>query len=166
MVMELLNKNGATPAVAQQFNGQFIFSNPDTEDFTGFWNGTAYTFKALSTSPLYILDANPIETQEIRKQFARKLGERMFGKTKKYAKLEKDSEGKPVPRNYDYATEIQPFVDQCLKPLPKAEPIVQRGRPRKMNLRVDPKTGKPSVRVYGEDDNSSVSLIAEAENAN
>lgn len=163
--MELLNKNGAAPVAAQQFNGTFIFSNPDTEDFTGFWNGTAYTFKALSTSPFYIIDANPIETQEIRKQFARKLGERMFGKTKKYAKLEQESEGKPVPRNYDYAAEIQPFVDQCLKALPKADPLIERKPAKTPKLRIDPKTNKPAVRVYGESDQNSVSLVGEAENA-
>lgn len=163
--MELLSKEGAAPQASREFNGQFIFSNPDTEDFTGMWNGTAYSFKAMSTSPFYIVDANPIETQQIRKQFARKLGERMFGKSRKYEKLEKDSEGKPVPRFYDYATEIQPYVDQCLKALPKAEPVVKRGRPANRELKIDPKTGKPAVRVYGESDQNSVSLVSEAENA-
>lgn len=163
--MELLNKDGAAPVAAQQFNGQFIFSNPDTEDFTFFWNSTGYTFRAMSTSPFYIIDANPIETQEIRKQAARKLAERMFGKTKRYEKMEKDSEGKPVPRNYDYASEIQPFVDQCLKALPKADPVIQKKQGRPTKLKIDPKTGKPSVRVYGQDDTNTVSLIAEAENA-
>ena len=163
--MELLNKDGATPQVSREFNGQFIFSNPDTEDFTAMWNGTAYSFNAMSTSPFYIVDANPIETQEIRKQFARKLAERMFGKSKRFQKMEKDSEGKPRPVNYDYAQEIQPFVNQCLKALPKAEPVIQRGRPRKANLKIDPKTGKPSVRVYGQDDQDSISLVAEAENS-
>lgn len=163
--MELLNKGGAAPQASREFNGQFVFSNPDTEDFTGFWNGTAYSFKAMSTSPFYILDANPIETQEIRKQFARKLGERMFGKSKKYEKLEKDSEGKPRPSNYDYAKEIQPFVDQCLKPLPAAEPVIKRNVQKRPDLRIDPKTKKPAVRVYGEDDQNSVSLVDEAEKA-
>jgi hypothetical protein len=163
--MELLNKDGAAPQVATQFNGQFVFSNPDTEDFTGMWNGTAYTFKALSTSPFYILDANPIETQEIRKQFARKLGERMFGKSKKYIQLEKDSEGKPVPKFYDYAREIQPFVDQCLKPLPKAQPVIKKVPQKEHNFKIDPKTKKQVVQVYGEDDQNSVSLIDEAQNA-
>lgn len=163
--MELLNKQGTAPQVSREFNGQFVFSNPDTEDFTGMWNGTAYSFRAMSTSPFYIIDANPIETQEIRKQFARKLGERMFGKTKTYEKLEKDSEGKPVPRFYDYAKEIQPFVDMCLKPLPKADAVVKRSTPKRPELKIDPKTKKPAVRVYGEDDQGSTSLVDEAENA-
>ncbi len=163
--MELLNKNGAMAVKPSEFNGTWIFSNPDTEDFTGIWNGTSYTFKAMSTSPFYIIDANPIETQEIRKQFARKLAERMFGKTKRYEKLEKDGEGKPVPRFYDYAVEIQPFVDQCLKPLPKAEITVTKTELRKPKLKIDPKTKKPVVRVYGQDDAGTVSLVSEAENA-
>lgn len=156
LVMEIL---------PQEFNGQFFFTNPDTEDFTAFWNGTPYTFEAMKTSPFYVLDANPLETQEIRKRFALKLAQRMWGKTKEYRDLEKKSEGKPTPMHYDPAKVLQPFIDQCLKPLPVAQTKVGRKHKEEPQLRIDPKTNKPAVRVYGEADQGGVSLVAEAEQA-
>lgn len=161
--MELLNKTGA--ANPREFDGRFFFTNPDTEDFTGFWNGTPYTFTAMSTSPFYIVDANPLETQEIRKRFAVRLAQRMYGKSKEYQALEKKSEGKATPMHYDAAKAYQPFVDQCLKVLPEAKTVVGKKEKREMRLKIDPKTGKPAVRVYGEEDQDQVSLVAEAENA-
>lgn len=156
MVMEI---------IPQEFSGQFFFTNPDTEDFTAFWNGTAYTFEAMKTSPFYVLDATMIETQEIRKRFALKLAQRMFGKTKEYRELEKKSEGKPTPMHYDPAKVLQPFVDQCLKPLPTAQPKIGRRQKEEPQLRIDPKTRRPAVRVMGDDDQGSVSLVEEAQQA-
>lgn len=162
--MELLNKEGSASQAAREFTGEFFFTNPDTEDFTGIWNGTPYHFPAMKTSKFYIVDANPLETQEIRKRFATRLAERMFGKTSKYRELEKKSEGKITPQFYDYGKEITPFVNQCLKPLPKGEIKIGKKQEEKFEMKRDPKTKKQVVRVYGEDDNGSVSLVGEAEN--
>ena len=163
MVMELLNKEGAQ-ATAQEFDGEFFFTNPDTEDFTGFWNSRPYTFEAMKTSKFYILDANPLETQEIRKRFALRLAQRMFGKSAVYKKLEKDSEGKPTPKFFDPAKAYQPYVDQCLKRLPEAKVVIgKKVKKDDIQPKKDPKTGKQVVTVYGEDDQDSMSLVEKAE---
>lgn len=161
--MEILNKEGAvsTPN-PREFNGQWFFTNPDTEDFTGMWNGTAYIFPARTTSPLLIMDATPLEMQAIRKQFAFKLAARMFGKSAKYKKLEKDSEGKVNPMFFDQATEYEPFVQQCLSPLPIGEVTTKAKEKKEYPVKTDPKTGKPVIQVLGEDDQSH-SFVAEAQ---
>lgn len=162
--MELIHKGGAAPQKSRSFDGRFFFTNPDTEDFTGIWNGTAYNFPARKTSPFYVVDANPIETQEIRKRFALKLAQRMFGKSDAYRELEKKSEGKISPMFYDSARELQPYVDMCLSELPESEVQIKKTKKEEPSLKIDPKTKKPVVRVMGESDNGSTSLIEEAQN--
>lgn len=162
--MKLLNEN--TAEITQDFDPtKFIFSNPDTEDFTFTWNGTSYTFQARTTSRFFIVDANLMEMNEIRKQAALKLAHRMFGKSKKYKELEKKSEGKPVPMFFDPAKEYQPYVDMCLRELPESQTKITTKKRQQPQLKKDPKTGKPVVRVMGETDNGSTSLIEEAEQA-
>lgn len=164
--MELLNKESAAPTVnPREFNGQWFFTNPDTEDFTAYWNSTPYTFPAMSTSPLVIMDATPIETQNIRKQFALKLAQRMFGKSPKWRKLVKESEGRASPAFYDQTKEYEPYIQQCLTALPVVAAKVGRRSKKDIPLNIDPTTGKPSVRVFGEQDNGNVSLVEEALNA-
>ena len=164
--MEILKNGDAAPQVnPREFNGQWFFTNPDTEDFTFSWNGTPYTFRAQSTTDFVIMDATPLEMQHIRKQAAYKLAQRMFGKSQAYKKLLKDSQGKLSPMHYDEAKELEPYAEQCLVPLPVAKTTVGTKKKREMSQRIDPTTGKPAVRVYGEGDVGQVSLVAEAENA-
>jgi len=163
--MELIDNN-APKVNPREFNGQFFFTNPDTEDFTAFWNGTGYTFPAMSTSPLVIIDATPIETQQIRKQFAYRLAQRMFGNSKKYKSLLKESEGHLMPKFFDEKTEYAPFIDQCLEPLPVAQPKIGKRTKKDPELNIDPTTGKSAVRVFGEQEQGSKSLVDEALHAN
>jgi len=162
MVMELIDKNGAATANPREFSGQWFFTNPDTEDFTFFWNGTPYTFEAMKTSPFLIVDATPIEMQSIRKQAAYKLAQRMFGKSPKYKKLEKDSQGKSSPQYYDPKVEYEPFIQQCLTALPVAQAKMGKKQKRSFDVHTDPKTGKPVTKVLGEADMGSTSLVDEA----
>lgn len=163
--MELLNQEGVPTANPREFNGQFFFTNPDTEDYTAYWNGTPYTFEAKTTSPLFIVDATPLETNGIRKMFAYRLAQRMHGKTPEYRKLEKDSAGKANPQFFDPKVAYEPFIQMCLNPLPVAKTVVGKKVKKEIEQRIDPTTGKPAVRVYGEKDQGSVSLVAEAEQA-
>jgi hypothetical protein len=157
--MELLKKDGAAPIVdPRRFDGQFFFTNPDTEDFTAFWNGTPYTFPAMKTSPLVIMDATPIETQEIRKRFAFKLAERMFGKSKKYKALVKESAGKASPLHYDQKAEYEPLIEMCLKPLPVG--ATKAGKKTKRDIELH-----DGIRVYNDKDAGKISLVKEAEDA-
>lgn len=141
----------------REFNGQFFFTNPDTEDFTAFWNGTAYTFPAMTTNPLLIVDATPAETQSIRKQFATNLARRMFGKSKRYKHFDNKKNG-ATPMSYDETIELAPFIQKCLEPLPVAQPKVSRAKRSEPEQKIDPATGEPVIKVLGEKENGAVSL--------
>lgn len=117
----------------ENFTGVFYFTNPDDEDFEGKWGGKAYLYPTMKTTPMVIMDATPLEIQNIRKKFAKELAERMFFKSKKYETL-RQTEGKrndnqtitpslnSIHQANVYApADLQQYVDKCLEPLPLAQ---------------------------------------------
>lgn len=115
------------------FDGVIRFTNPYSEDFTGFWNSKGYTFKAMTTSPMIIHDATPVEVMHIRKKFAKELAEREFFKTDKAKKLEsieRNPDGTPrlnsvmMANSYNLDSDLAPLIQKCLEPLPISKVIV------------------------------------------
>lgn len=113
------------------FNGVFMFTNPSDAEFVGKWGGKEYHFPAESTSPMIMTEFSPLEVQHIRKKFARDLAEREFFKSSGYRTLS-DQEGKPGNRtmnSFQHAaaytiSELTPYIQQCLVPLPEARAAV------------------------------------------
>lgn len=117
----------------ENFTGVFYFTNPDDEDFEGKWGGKGYLYPSMKTTPMVIMDATPLEIQNIRKKFAKELGERMFFKSTKYETLRRtegarNENGTITPSlnsihqaNVYAPTDLQQFVDKCLEPLPLAQ---------------------------------------------
>ena len=108
------------------FDGDFFFSNPDDEEFIGKWGGKAYHFQPQTRSKMIISKASPEEVQQIRKKFARELGNKMFFKSQKATQMtaiERQSNGEPVFRSIHQAntysdSDIAPYTQACLDPLP------------------------------------------------
>ena len=108
------------------FDGDFFFSNPDDEEFIGKWGGKAYHFAPQTRSKMVIFKASPEEVQQIRKKFARELGNKMFFKSEKAKQMtaiERQSNGEPVFRSIHQANtysdaDIAPYTQACLDPLP------------------------------------------------
>ena len=99
----------------EDFDGVFRFTNFSNEDFIARWDKVEYTFPANKTSPM-IMNATPIEIQNIRKKFARELAEREFYKTEKFTRMNKHIEG-GTPALYT-ETDLASFIQRCLEPLP------------------------------------------------
>lgn len=112
----------------EDFSGVYYFTNPTKQERTYLWNNKEYTFAPESRSPLIIL-SEPLENiQEIRKRFAYRMAtERLY-------------EGEVTPSGFDYkkAKEmgngtpptfdekiLEPFIEECLKPLPLAKANVK-----------------------------------------
>lgn len=121
--MESANNN-VLPA---DFDGVFRFTNPTDEDFVFQWDSKLYTFPAKKTVPMTILNATPIEIQQIRKKAAKKLAEREFFKSetaKKMQSMERDSaSGAPRLNSIHMAntysdTELTGWIQKCLTPMP------------------------------------------------
>lgn len=116
----------------EDFDGTFRFTNPTDEDFIGKWGGKDYRYPAQSTSPMIIPEHSPLEIQNIRKKFAKDLGEREFYKSKNYSSLlaqERNVDGSPrlnsIHMSGTYSMDqLTPFIQQCLKPLPISKAIV------------------------------------------
>lgn len=108
------------------FDGTFRFTNASDEDFIGKWDSKEYLFRAQSTTPMMILNATPLEVQNIRKKFARDWAEREFFKSKRGMMLssqERNSDGTPKFNSIHMAAtysddDLAPFIQQCLTPLP------------------------------------------------
>lgn len=115
----------------EEFNGTFYFTNPTDKERKLLWNNKEYTFPAQSTVPLIVM-GEPLENiQEIRKRFALKLAYDRFYEGEvlptgeDYNKLKGMGNGLPPT----FAEQIlQPFVDECLKPLPIAKAKVTQGK--------------------------------------
>lgn len=117
----------------EDFDGVFRFTNWTTEDFVFQWDKKSYTFPAMKTSPMLIVNATPLEIQQIRKKAARKLAEREFFKSdaaKKMESIERDSaSGAPRLNSIHMANtysdkELQDGIQKCLTPLPVARAMV------------------------------------------
>ncbi len=103
------------------FDGIFRFTNPSDEPISCKWNGTAYTFPAMSTSPMIISGATPEEVQHIRKKFAKELAVREFYKGTKFKELDAQApagSGK-TPAMYT-EDDLTPIIQRCLEALPVA----------------------------------------------
>lgn len=110
-----MNEQNVLP---EDFDGVFRFTNFTEEDFTGTWNKVDYTFPALKTSPMIISGATPEDVQHIRKKFAKELAIREWYKTPKFVGMNANTPG-GTPALYT-DSDIAPFVQRCLEPLPIA----------------------------------------------
>lgn len=105
----------------ENFNGTFYFTNTSDEDFTAKWGGIAYTFPARKTSPMVIINATPLEVQNIRKKFAREFAEREIMKTDRIKQFDRENTSEAVKgfrtaRTY-FEKDLEPFINSCLEPL-------------------------------------------------
>lgn len=163
-------------APAKMFDGRFFLTNPFSKDYTCKWNGVEYTFQAMTTAPLIIEDATPLQTQSIRRKFAADIGTAEFMRSAEYARvsgMEKKSEGH-MPGNYiplvknlqtgewDEASPIAKYALKCLEPLPIKEVKVGRPRKKEVEQKIDPKTGRPIITVMNHEDQGARSLTEEA----
>lgn len=120
------------------FDGVFRFTNASDEDFAALWNNKEYLYPAHRTCPM-IIEGETLESiQEIRKRFAKKYAEREYMKTKAFQKI-KNGDGRSVLSTYNQS-ELQPYIDQCLEPLPLAEVTIRR---KKTDSESDFKGTKP-----------------------
>ena len=103
---------------------QLPFTNRSEEDFVARWAKKDYTFPAMSTVPMIgmILDATPLETQSIRKRFAKDWAVREFMKGDLARTMtEKPGTYNSIHQAMTYTEEqLTPFIQMCLTPLPKA----------------------------------------------
>lgn len=118
--MELKGKNEVED-YGDDFDGVFRFTNATEEDFVTLWNNKEYTYPAGKTVPMVIANESLENIQQIRKYFAKRLAEREYFKSKGFMKISngiKDTmAGRYViPSSYDEKA-LQPWVDECLKPL-------------------------------------------------
>jgi hypothetical protein len=157
-------------APAQMFDGRFFITNPYEVDHVCKWNGVEYLFKSMTTSPLMIMDANPIETQNIRRKFAEEIGTAAFMRSKDYKKLqgmEVKNKGAGVP-TYASAKQsnspLAPYIQRCLEPLPVVPAKVTKREKRDPELKRD-EHGKQVIRLLDHDANGSYSFEEEARNA-
>lgn len=110
----------------EDFDGTFYFTNDSDEDFIGKWGGKEYRFAAHATSPILIMDASPLDIQQIRKKFARDWAVKEFGKSETYQKLlaqERNPDGTPrlnsIHQGGTYSdNDLIALIQRCLKPLP------------------------------------------------
>lgn len=154
--------NSENNVLPQDFDGVFRFTNATERDFTAKWNSIEYTFPAMKTTPMIIPNATPLEVQNIRKKFARELAEREFYLSPKLKSLEAQTPAGSVGSFRMAAlytpSDLEPFVQQCLEPLPVAKPIVKVVPKEEPKLRTDNK-GKKVTRVLEEGE----SLVGEGQ---
>lgn len=102
----------------------FYFTNNSDEDWSTRWNKVEYTFPAKRRTRMAIRGESPENVQSIRKMFATRYAVEQYAKTSDFQKRATPIENKnPIAYN---ATVLQPFIDSCLNPLPKARIISQR----------------------------------------
>lgn len=118
--MPLPDDNVRLPA---DFDGVFRFTNFTENEFKAKWNNVEYTFPPLKTTPMIIQGATPEEVQHIRKKFAKELAVACFYQTDKFKAQDKIKGDQGMPALYT-ETDIAPFVQRCLEPLPIAKAIV------------------------------------------
>lgn len=97
----------------------FYFSNNSNEDWSTQWNKKIYTFPAQRRTRMAIHGESPENVENIRKMFAVRYAKEQYAKTKEFEKRNTPIENKsPIPYN---VTVLQPYIDSCLKPLPKGK---------------------------------------------
>lgn len=111
----------------KDFDGNFPFTNFTDTEFVAKWNNKEYIFPPNSTTKLIVLEATVIETQAIRKKFARELAERELLKSDSVKRL--DAMNTQALNSFRNAVTYSPsdldvYVQRCLEPLPIAQMIV------------------------------------------
>ena len=143
--------NEENTGVPVEFSGTFYFTNYTDQDFSAKWNSVEYTFPAQKTVPLIIPSETLEGIQQIRKKFARELATLVFYDTPKYLKhalsVEESQAGKTPAIHTE--TDIAPYVQRCLEPLPIASATTKVLEKRSVNLSTDDK-GKKVTRVVEE----------------
>ena len=137
-----------------EFDGVFRFTNATNEDFKVLWNSKEYNYPAGTSCPMIIANESLENIQEIRKKFAYKLAVREFYKGKVYKDMSKMGGG--LPPTFDDKI-LQPWIDQCLVPLPRAQAEVKPAKKKEVqfkgskavdakgNLNVEFKDDEPDV---------------------
>lgn len=108
--------------INEDFDGVFRFTNATDEDFIFLWNNKEYVFPTKTCCPMIIASESLENIQAIRKKAAFKLATREFYKGKEYKGMVKN--GKADPSTFDEKV-LQPWIDECLKPLPSARAKVK-----------------------------------------
>lgn len=121
----------------EEFSGVFMFTNPTDKERGYLWNNKEYKFPAQSTVPLIIGSETLENIQEIRKRFAKRMalerlyeGETVFardGKTILFQYNKAKEMGNGLPPTFDEKI-LEPFIEECLKPLPVKRQIVKEGK--------------------------------------
>jgi hypothetical protein len=143
-------EQGKSSILPEDFDGIFRFTNWTDAEFTAKWNSVEYKFPPLSTIPLIIADATPIEIQNIRKKFAKELAIEVFYQTDKFKHLDDVKQGYRPPLYND--KDLAPYIQKCLEPLPLAKAKTKvLPRDNEDNYKKDPK-GRNISRVINEDD--------------
>lgn len=119
-------------------NGIFKFTNPTEEDFIFMWNNKEYTYPAQKTVIMFIENESPERVQSIRKMAAKRLAEREYYKGKDFKKiangLKDPSMGRNVIQSSIDESNLQPFIDSCLKPMELANAKVRKLPEEKLNV--------------------------------
>lgn len=140
----------------ENFSGVFYFTNPSSEDFIGKWGGKAYTYSAMKTSPMVIIDATPLEIQSIRKKFAKELAEREYFKSDKGVKAaatERNPDGSARYNSFQQAgqytdTDLKEYIQKCLDPLPLSKQIISEVPKERMEDKMSrDEEGQPNTQV-------------------
>lgn len=131
------------------FDGIFRFTNATNEDFDFRWNNIIYTYPAGQTVPMIIKNESLENVQQIRKYAAKALAEREFFNTKGFKESRNGLKNKDMGRNVVASSynenQLQPWIDQCLKPLPAGKAIVKKLPSEDMQLKASKPIGKGSV---------------------
>lgn len=120
-----------TNVLPADFTGVFHFTNPSDEDFVGKWANKAYMYPALKTTPMVIMDATPLEIQNIRKKFAKELAEREFFKSERAKQMTSIERANNAPAlnsihqaNVYSDSDLKEYIQKCLEPLPLAQQTI------------------------------------------
>ncbi len=103
------------------FDGVFRFTNPTDRDITCKWNNVAYTYPAMTTSPMVISGESPEAVQHIRRKFAMELATREFYRSGRYNELNNQA----LPQSGNIAAiytdeDLAGWIQACLDPLTPA----------------------------------------------
>ena len=148
------NEKSVLPA---DFDGIFRFTNFTKQEFKAKWDNVEYTFPPENRSPMIIAGATPEQVQSIRKKFARELAIREWYKSPKFEAMNAHIPG-GTPALYT-DSDLAPYIQRCLEPLPLAQAIVQILPKVDMESKLaKDRRGRPVTKILDKDD----SLMAEA----
>ena len=121
------------------FDGTFWFTNDSDEEFIGIWGGEAYKFPPRKTSKMIMPKFSPLEVQHIRKKFAKDWAEKEFFRSSEYGVLarQEGTPGNRIMNSFQHAaaftiTELTPFIQRCLLPLPTDKITIEVAPKRKL----------------------------------